>query len=187
MMGKWWLVTFSTYGSWLPGDPRGFKTWRKRKYAPPPDGQSHFGEPTYNPEDYTEEHERTQRVTKEAVTFSENARRHVLEAIVEDVESLAISPAILAVAGRHVHMIAKFGGFKIRPTVGRFRFAATKRLTEHELHDGENRLWAKGCHMQSLPNKEAFLQALEYVRHHVDEGAEVYIWQLEYADDALPF
>jgi hypothetical protein len=35
-MDKYWLVTWVTYGSWLPGDPRGFRTFRGREYVPPP-------------------------------------------------------------------------------------------------------------------------------------------------------
>ena len=46
---KWWLVTFGTYGVWLPGDPRGFQTWRGREYVPPPARYAKPGEATYDP------------------------------------------------------------------------------------------------------------------------------------------
>ena len=103
----------------------------------------------------------------------------------KDIESLPVVPAILSVAPCHVHVIAKFGGLKIRPTVGRFRSAATQRL--HECGIENQRIWAKGCHMESLPDEDAFLQAFEYVRQHDKQKAQLKIWQLEFADDALPF
>lgn len=184
MMGKWWLVTFGTYGQWLPGDPRGFKTWRGRRYIPPPEGKSHFGEPTYNPDDFRDEHERAQEMVQTPVSFSPEQRSIVAQAISNDIENLPMTPSILAVAGVHVHLIAKFGGLKVRPTVGRFRFAATQMLHENGF---VGRFWGKGCHMESLPDEEAFLQAFAYVKSHEAEGAIIKIWQLLYGDDVLPF
>ena len=80
-MGKWWLVTWVTYGSWLPGDPRGFKTWRRRRYIPAPQGKSYFGEPTYNPANYAEEHRIIREISDNPVVLSSQERAFALEAI----------------------------------------------------------------------------------------------------------
>lgn len=183
-MGRWWLVTWVTYASWLPGDPRGFKTWRKRQYVPPPTGKSHFGEPTYRSEDYIEEHDQARAISGATVVLLSQERRLVLATMVEELEELSIWPSIVAVAEQHVHLIAKFGSLRIRPTVGRFKFATTQRLNRNGFRS--QRPWAKGCHMESLPTEEAFLQAFEYIRKHQDDGAAVRIWQQGYADDILP-
>ncbi|MCH8828678.1 MAG: hypothetical protein IID45_03770 [Planctomycetes bacterium] len=185
MMGKWWLVTFGTYGQWLPGDPRGFKTWRGHRYVPPTYGKNRFGEPTYDPDIFREEYQTAQRMVGDLVAFSMDHRRLVAYAISDDLESLPIVPSILAVTNLHVHLIAKFGGLKIRPSVGRFRSAATQKMHENGVI-GE-RFWAKGCHMESLADEETFLQGFEYVKSHEQQGAVVKIWQLDYADDVLPF
>jgi len=32
-MRKWFHITFSTYGAWLPGDPRGFRAWKHKRHS----------------------------------------------------------------------------------------------------------------------------------------------------------
>ncbi len=32
-MRKWFHITFSTYGTWLPGDPRGFRAWKHKLHS----------------------------------------------------------------------------------------------------------------------------------------------------------
>ena len=46
-MAKWWLVSWTTYGTWLPGDERGYCTWRKRTYVAPPKRFAKPGEPQH--------------------------------------------------------------------------------------------------------------------------------------------
>src|SRR5258708_35638890 len=53
----WWLVTWSTYGSWLPGDPRGFQIWRGQEYVPPPKRYAKPGEDTYDRSKYVQRHQ----------------------------------------------------------------------------------------------------------------------------------
>ena len=107
------------------------------------------------------------------------------EALAADLAKLALVPAIQSVAAQHVHLLAKFGSLRIRPTVGRLKYAATQKLRERGV--ASLRFWAKGEHMESLPTEQAFLNAFEYVRGHEDEGAVVRIWQMEYGEDVLPF
>ncbi len=109
----------------------------------------------------------------------------MLEAIVDDIDRSPIVASLLTVGVEHVHLLAKFGSLRIRPTVGRFKSAATQRLHAHGFDN--QRPWAKGCHMESMPDEEAFLGAFEYVRQHEHNGAVSRIWQLEYAEDVLPF
>ena len=117
--------------------------------------------------------------------LSVREREISLAAIVLDINGLPISPSILAVSGQHVHLLAKFGALKIRPTVGRLKAAATLKLRENGFEPREP--WASGCHMESMPTKDAFLNGFQYVRDHENEGAVIHVWRLEYEDDALPF
>jgi hypothetical protein len=74
--GKWWLVTCTTFGTWLPGDPRGFQTWRGREYVPPPKRYARQGESTYRAEDYAVEYEAAKSsLTQEPVHFSNEQRK----------------------------------------------------------------------------------------------------------------
>lgn len=180
--GKWWLVTCTTFGTWLPGDPRGFQTWRGREYVPPPKRYAKPGEPTYHAVDYVAEYKAaTDSLTQESVSFNEVQRHIVVGAIVDDIAETAVLPAILAVGDVHLHVLAKFGSLRIRPTMGRFKAAATK-----ELHRGKidsDRVWTRGCHMKSKGSREEFIAAFRYVQRHEHEGCVVHVWDENVPDD----
>ncbi|HXY32980.1 MAG TPA: hypothetical protein VEI07_02070 [Planctomycetaceae bacterium] len=174
-MTVWWLVTWGTYGSWLPGDPRGFRTWRRREYVPPPDGRALGGEPLYDPAAYAERHRRArERLTAPPVCLTLTDRRIACSALVAEIDHLRIVPAILAVAKSHVHLVAQFGEIKIRTVVGRLKAAATRSLRQGALTTAPT--WATGCHMKSLYREADFTAGFRYVVEHREEGAVLHRW-----------
>jgi len=173
MPGAFWLVTWTTRGSWLPGDPRGFQTWRGREHVPPPKRYARAGEPTYDAEPYRDRHAHAQAISADAVRFSRAECRAVLNAVAEEINGIAIQPRIMSVAPTHAHLIARFGSLLIRPTVKRLKSAATRALPHFGLG---NRPWVRGCHMRSLPDDEALANAVVYVGRHVNEDGVVYVW-----------
>jgi hypothetical protein len=172
-MAKPWLVTWSTYGAWLPGDPRGFQTWRAREYVPPPARYAKPGEPTYNPNDYRETWEMAKELCPHAVYLTRAEQEIVLASLVDEINQLPLAPVILSVGTWHNHLIAEFGSLLIRPTVGRLKARATRDIPNP---GNRKRIWADGCHMKSLPTDDALQQAFAYVRRHKDEGALIYEW-----------
>ena len=173
-MAHWWLVTWNTYGSWLPGDPRGFRTFRGQTYIPPPARYAKPGEPTYQPEDYADLHQAAAAGTGETISLSADDRRTALDTLATAINTSNIIPAIASMAEHHCHLLAKFGASHIRPTVGEYKAAITRQL--HELGDTRDRLWAKECHMSSKKTEKEFRDAFAYVQRHIREGAEVYVW-----------
>ncbi|MSR59407.1 MAG: hypothetical protein EXS05_17480 [Planctomycetaceae bacterium] len=171
---KWWLVTWSTYGSWLPGDPRGFQTWRGKEYVPPPKRYAKPGEQNYKAAAYTNRFQAAKAITDKPVNLSPAQRRITLDAVVKEINKLPVVSAVLAVAAEHSHLLAKFGGLQIRPTVGFLKGEATKEL--HTSGFDRNDPWAKGCHMKPKSEGNEFRVAFNYVRNHINEGAAVYIW-----------
>ena len=166
----WWLVTWGTYGAWLPGDVRGFRTWRKREYVAPPARYAAADEETYDPRDYRERRRRVNKLSSAAVTLGDAQQRVALEAIVADIAELPIEPKIMAVAGEHLHLLAVFGDVRIRPTVGRLKAAATKKLKALPDWGEVKRIWAKGCHMESLESEDDQFAAYRYVGQHDSQG-----------------
>ena len=122
---KWWLVTWTTYGTWLPGDPRGFRTWRGKVHVLPPAHYAGKNQPAYDPTRYAGQYQAAVEVVEKPVSLLAPQRQAVLEAFVEELSTLAITPSILAVDDRHVHLLARFGKYLIRPTVGRLKSTAT--------------------------------------------------------------
>jgi len=180
--GKWWLVTCTTFGIWLPGDPRGLRTWRGREYVPPPKRSAKPGEAMYQAENYATEYNAAQdSLTEEPMCLNEHQREVATAAIIDAIDDTAVLPVILAVGDVHFYLLAKFGSLRIRTTMGRFKAAATK-----ELHLGDvdsDRVWTRGCHMKSKLTREEFIGAFRYVQRHESEGCVVHVWTENIPDD----
>ena len=173
MRGKFWLVTWTTHGSWLPGDPRGFQTWRGREHVPPPKRYARPGEPTYEAEPYEARHAHAKSISGQGVRFYRTESRVSLNAMVEEINGIEVQPRIISVAPTHVHFIARFGRLEIRPTVKRIKSAATRAMPRF----GDGKFpWVRGCHMESLPDDDALRKAVDYVSKHVLEDAVIYVW-----------
>ncbi len=175
-MSDWWLVTWGTYGNWLPGDPRGFRTWRRKEYVPPPIGYHEPDEPTYDPAKYRSRYASAQRrMTAPHVALRRSQRTEICNEIVREISAIRAVPAILGVAHCHVHLVARFGETKIRPSVGRLKAAASRQL--HSGDQDQSPIWAKGCGMESLESEDDFMRAFNYVKRHREEGAAVHVWE----------
>ncbi len=170
----WWLVTWSTYASWLPGDLRGFQTWRGREYVPPPKRFAKPGQATYDPGVYRERLEESQSKSGNRVLFSPQERTLIARAVVEEIDRLPMTAAILAVSATHCHLLARFGALSIRKTVGILKGEATKELRRHGWSD--KRIWGRECHMRSKQNGREFATAFRYIRNHRREDGVVYVW-----------
>jgi hypothetical protein len=175
-MGHWWLVTWNTYGTWLPGDPRGFQTWRGNEYVPPPRRYARPGESVYDPRKYASRHAAARAMTEEPVRLTLAQQRVALPAIVKDIAELPIMPAIMALGPDHVHLLAKFGSLKIRPTVGRLKSMATRAIKDSDPKFNPKRTWAKECHERRLDDEPAYRTAFAYVERHADQGFLIHTW-----------
>lgn len=172
-MAKLWFVTWTTYGSWLPGDPRGFQTWRGKEYIPPPPRYARGDEPTYDPAYYRERWRRIKKICPNPVLLSPLEQQLALTAVVQEIATLSLVPHILSIGRWHVHLVSEFGLLRIRPTVGRLKSTATRALPNPGTR---KRVWTDGCHMESLTTTTAVNNAVEYVRRHRDEGALIHEW-----------
>jgi hypothetical protein len=172
--GKCWLITWTTYGSWLPGDPRGFQTRDARQYVPPPARYAPPGAVAYRPAPYRGLHRYAQALTEDVVRLSWPECQTALEAMVEEVRELALLPRAMSVAPTHVHFLGRFGSLLIKATVGRLKSAATRRL---EGFSAERHAWCRDCHIKSIVGEQAVQKAVEYIRRHVEEDGVVHVWE----------
>jgi hypothetical protein len=170
----WWLVTWTTYASSLPGDPRGFRMWRGREYIPPPKRYAKPGEPTYHPAPYRERHAMYKAATGTPVRLTTAEQVLLLPAIVAEIDAIPLVAAIISIDAQHVHLFAQFGTMPIRRIVGRLKAAATRIW--HEQGGDSSRLWSRNCDMKSKPTRELFTSAFRYVDAHRGHGAIVYKW-----------
>jgi hypothetical protein len=181
-MGKWWLITWTTYASWLPGDPRGYRTFRGRFYVPPPKRFAREGERIYEPEKHAAQFRMAQAAARDEVSFTEEHKQIAFQAILDEIAELQTISAALSVGSQHAHWVAMFEERRIRATVGRIKAKATSRLNKCGFTG--HRPWTKGCDMKSKPTCRALESAIEYVKAHLEEGCLVMTWPVH--PDHLP-
>ena len=176
-MAKWWLVSWTTYATWLPGDERGYCTWRGKKYIPPPKRYAKPGELIYKASEHTAIHELAQAISDEAVYFSPEEMQIALRAIVSEIAEIDVVPAIISLGRWHVHWLCRFETLKIRTVVGRVKAAATRELNVRGFQG--KRPWTKGCNMKSKATRLECRNAYRYVRNHSQQGCLVYEWKID--------
>jgi hypothetical protein len=176
-MGKWWLVSWTTYGTWLPGDERGYCTWRKRTYVAPPKRYAKAGEATYRAADHVNVRELAESIAEAAVHFDVKQTKIAFDAMVSEINQIAVAPAIISVGSWHVHWLCYFGTLAIRKTVARVKAGATRELNGNGFSG--KRPWTKGCNIKSKATREECRAAYRYIAKHVDQGCLIYKWKID--------
>jgi hypothetical protein len=172
--GRWFHVIVSTYGSWLYGDPRGFRTRHHREHvegdyrSPPPAGL------------YEAKHRRSQASLKQPpVTFPREWRCVVGEAFRDRLRQEGAEVIVVAVGGQHVHAQVKMPAFQTRHWVG-----LAKRHVTFVLHaqGWKGLVWAVRSKEKPIEDRAHQLNVFEYIRKHARQGA----WVWTFRDDAPP-
>jgi len=99
----WYHCISSTYGAWLPGDPRGFRTRGHREHvegdykSPPAAGM------------YEQRHEAAKgRMKRKAVVLSGEAQRVVVEEVRDSLTRHGAEVIAVSVSATHMHVLARF-------------------------------------------------------------------------------
>ncbi len=165
---KWFHVTFNTYGTWLPGDPRGFRTRHHREHVegdyrhPPPSGL------------YSNRFAANVARTKRAPVRLTAAQRRVAgRAILSILHHLGATVVALAVGAEHVHLVVRLPNAEARGFVGRAKKHASHELRRLGIAGG---VWAKRSRALPIVDRAHQLNAIRYVKKHRDHGAWVWVW-----------
>jgi hypothetical protein len=99
----WYHCMSSTYGAWLPGDPRGFRTRNHSEHVegdykkPPPAGV------------YEGRHEAAKnRMKRAAVVLSSEAQRVVVDEVQDSLARHGAEVIAISVSATHMHVLARF-------------------------------------------------------------------------------
>lgn len=183
---RWRHCMSSTYGTWLPGDPRGFRTRGHREhvegdYQRPPTAGT-----------YEQRHGSAKRLMKRpAVVLSQDARRIVLDAIVHAlVEVHRIEMLAVCVSATHMHLLARFpmgqkptssrDGLRetdpVRYFVGIAKERSSKALTRARLVQPGG-VWAKRGKIVPITDRAHQLAVYRYIVEHERQGAEAWTFK----------
>ena len=172
----WYHCTTHTYGSWLRGDPRG---WRARHHredvqgdykSPPPRG-------TY---DALLEYSKS-LMKRDPVRIDRELRQFVVDAIVARLIECRVETQIVSLDSNHLHALIRCPARDPRIVLGIAKQYATAQLKAHglavglglNLGEGQG-LWAKRSHPEPIKNPQHFQKATDYIRDHAARGAVVW-------------
>jgi len=160
----WYHVNGNTYGTWLRGDPRGFRERHHRRHVegdartPPPPGI------------YDALRARSRRLmTRDPVHLSPRARALACEAMSDSLRRHAIELLALAVDDHHFHVLARFPDHEPRRWIGIAKKDSARALSDAELVP-RGGVWAVRCRCLPVRNRAHQLAVYRYIRDQVNEG-----------------
>ncbi|OWY70465.1 hypothetical protein B7486_16945 [cyanobacterium TDX16] len=155
-----WLLTWTTYGTWLPGDARGFVS-----RAPRNDGghaKRNSPESTYDVAQGDLQESARSRMQGIPVLLTEDHATVVLKAIEEAAARHGISLVAMAIMKDHVHVLcqAELDGSEIQKLI---KGISSRRLgMEFKLSESP-RWWTEGGSKRYIQKGEDLTAAIEYV------------------------
>ncbi len=187
----WYHCTSATYGAWLPGDRRG---WRSRNHHvdvpydykhPPPEG---YYDALF---DYS-----TRVMRFEIVKFAVFERGIVRDAVVRSLIDQGHEVVCAAVGAYHMHLLARFpiGDTDLGLGVAKKSAYFALRTTQGT----SRRIWAKGSRSEPLKDRDHQLRVVKYILDHGPRGAATWLASRDHIpprvrtrinpleDDALP-
>ena len=141
-----YMVTWTTYGSWLQGN--------KRKYVK--DGQ-------ILPQDEEMEEANLKSLTKDPVQLSFNRRRIVEEAIRYKAIQLGQRIYALSVGAKHVHLVAEYIPRPIGIVVQRYKSCAVRALRKDGM---QGRIWTAGFDKRYCFDADSLQIKINYVNNN---------------------
>ena len=141
-----YMVTWTTYGTWLPGDKRGYV--RQGKIMP--------GDPKIL--------KASQSLQKAAtVTLDSEQKAIIRRAILQEAQKIGHTIEALAVCTNHIHLVAYPCEKPIESIVSRYKNVAMFALQK----DGPvRRIWTRGFDKRFCFNEKSMKQRIEYVKRH---------------------
>ena len=167
---RWFHSVLTTYGTWLDGDRRGFRTRHHREHV-----EGDYKNPPL-PGPYNAREARSRAALKHPpVILTLEQRRTVGEALIERLTALGGGVAAVAVAATHAHLL-----LCMPPALTRRWLGHAKRHAWFVLRDAghEGKLWAKRGKSAPIADDAHRANAHRYIlRHGTAEGA----WTWEHA------
>ena len=162
----WFHIWFSTYGTWLRGDARGFRDHDHRihssgDYRSPPPPDEHAGLRIW-----TRAH-----MHKEPVRLTPTQRVSTCAKLVELFQAKSARMLIIAVALDHVHALGSFPVARLRTIVGH-----AKKYSSYALRSEiQGAVWARKCRPKRVKDIDQQRATFAYIKDHATQGAAIWI------------
>ncbi|MFI4859091.1 MAG: hypothetical protein ACIAXF_00275 [Phycisphaerales bacterium JB063] len=185
---NWYHCVGSTYGSWLRGDPRGFRTFHHREHVegdyrrPPEPG---IWEAVFEASEAS--------LRYPPVVLELPQRCCVCQAFIDKLQRDAVEPVALAIASNHFHLLARFPALtpadlaRLKKTIlrdgrdpaprhflGRARRHASFALSEVKLKPASP-VWATRPKCEPIRDRSHQVNTTRYIADHVKQNAATWV------------
>ena len=141
-----YMVTWTTYGSWLPGDERGYVK----------DGQ-------VLPGNLKVLERNKKRQKSPTVRLIAREKQIVHRVILAEAQKLGHQIEACVVFSNHVHLAARTHSKSIEEVVGRYKSVTTRALWQH---GRKGRIWTRGYDKRFCFSEDELTQRIQYVNKH---------------------
>jgi REP element-mobilizing transposase RayT len=148
LMGKLvgYMVTWTTYGTWLQGDKRGYM--RDGKVLPADSGLEGANKKLQK---------------SKFVRLTSEQKKVVEDAVLKEAQRIGQKILAMAVYSNHIHLVISSGYGSIESAVSRYKNVATSALKKTGL---KRRIWTRGFDKRFCFSDEQLKQKIKYVRSH---------------------
>lgn len=168
----WHLVTVNTYGTWLPGDPRGFQTRHHRTHVAPPRRYATDNE-VYDPQEFVELHERSEtHLNGDEIKLTPAQVRIVVSCFRGHLAEMRFACLAMTMDFWHGHLVVSCAPDDLKTTVAKLKGRASRMLGKQGL---PGRVWSKRFHARKLKDENAVRAAVQYVARHANARAVTWI------------
>ena len=170
---------FTTYGTWLPNDPRGWYSKAIYDDEIRSLGQVRYGRQYPQPERstlrrfWTESRGKTDR---RAFFIDDSIRGTIADGFDRAIRRLGLTVRACAIMNDHVHILTERNKFRIEYVYGQLKADATRLLGLPQTP------WAKGAWKVFLEDKEAIASAAHYIEMNPIKAG----WQPQHWDFVTP-
>jgi len=140
------MLTWTTYGSWLQGDERGYVK----------DGRVLGGD-----EELATLCGKFQK--EETVKLRSDEKDIVRRAILDEAQRIGRTVEALAVCTNHIHLVLRYSLEPIGRTVSRFKNVAAAALRRH---GRAGRVWTRGFDKRFCFDRDDLIRRIKYVNNH---------------------
>lgn len=150
---------FTTYGTWLPNDPRG--SYSKELYNEQLRflGEIKYGRQIPPPRKLIMRFysEAIPVLAKPAFFISDNIRPVIAKSFAVVVKRLAVEAPACAIMNDHIHLLVMHSKYRIEYLVNQFKGAATQALKQ------QSSPWTRGCWKVFINDIETLNAAVKYI------------------------
>ena len=165
----WYHADGHTYGTWLPGDARGWREKQHKKHVkgdyrnPPPEGSGNG----------LLHHSRA-LLKHPPVRLNPSQREAGGRAMVETLVARGIEVLAISLDAVHYHVLGRFGDAQVRRHIGCAKAGAYHALRRRWR---VGKVWERLCNVTPIADRSHQIKVFNYIREHVEQGAWVWTFR----------